>query len=176
MPRIEVRWTFPLLLLALGLIGWVVARYVAAERPWGFAAVFAAVYLLLALVHELGHVAAGLALGMKWKRMVLGLGVGVGLTTRSNGEQLVISIAGPAAHVIAAVVLIAATGFTPKADPVLLAAWFGMIEAVLNLLIPHPRMDGGRAAAAAIACLKGSTAETFAGGPPPEDTEQEVLP
>lgn len=167
MPRVEVRWGAVVLLPALILVGAVlqlmaVGAGLAPPPTAAYALAFAGTYLAVALVHELGHVAAGWALGLRWKELRIGLGIGVVLTDRSNGEQIAISLAGPAAHLACAVGLIAATGMSPDlTSPLSAAGWMLLAEAVLNLLVPHPALDGGRAAVAAWRCLRGRSAESF---------------
>lgn len=175
MPRIEVKPAFAALIALLMLTGMVISPVAIAYQQWsgsslGYAGVFTLAMLGIALCHEAGHVLAGLALGLRWTLLRFTLGVGVGLSSRSNGEQIVVSLAGPAVHLIVCLLLLMGHWPDKLGHPIAVAALMGVGDAVLNVLIVHPRLDGGRALRAAWQCLKGRTAERFASGP--EEDEQ----
>lgn len=167
MPRIRFTWGMALAVPAIIFVAAVLQATAANHdldppAPLAYVLVFTGLYLVVGLVHELGHVVAGWALGLRWKELRVGLGLGVMLTDRSNGEQIVISLAGPAVHLLGSTALIMASGMGPDlADPVSMVGWLTLIEAVVNVVIPHPRLDGGRALLATWRCLRGRSAESF---------------
>lgn len=169
MPGITIR---PLAALVLAIMtttaGWIMYTIADQQGLTGLSAptyigLFVGTLLGIGLVHEMGHVAAGVALGARWTRLTIGLGFAVSLTRRSNGEQIVISLAGPAAHLVGVAVVLMWTQRSPlELDPVNIAAWFMLIEAGVNMLPIRP-LDGHRLFTAGWACLRGRSAETFAG-------------
>lgn len=61
---------------------------------------------------------------------------------------------------IGALVLLLTDPSGPPTSPLAVAACFLVMEAFSNLL-PHPRLDGGKAVAAVWACMKGGSREVF---------------
>lgn len=121
---------------------------------WG--AAVTVLVLLGTLLHELGHVVAGLLAGHRWTKAVLnGLGLGVVIEPKPHGWSRVIrSLAGPLAHLLFALPLIAIALMTSSTgrlmSPELQGSvwWAGGVSslflAVLNAL-PIPGFDGAKA-------------------------------
>ncbi len=107
-------------------------------------------FVLLILVHELGHVAANLYYGLKASPPIFIPYVGAVINLRqapTNARvEAIIGIAGPIAGTIASLAcfgLYVATGN----ELALNLSWFGFTMNLFNLL-PVPPLDGGRVAAA----------------------------
>lgn len=80
-----------------------------AESGWVFAGGFLALYLASIVAHEYGHVAAATSLGGGLERVVIGTRPGVAVDlpdTRTNTDQIRISVAGPAAQISLALLLV----------------------------------------------------------------------
>nr|WP_300151571.1 M50 family metallopeptidase [Propionicimonas sp.] len=120
---------------------------------WG-----AAVTLLIlfgTLLHELGHVIAGVLAGHHWTKAVLnGAGLGVVIEPRPHGwDRVLRSAAGPLAHLLFALPLLAvALMASPAGRPTILEAqtsvWWvagvsSLFLALLNAL-PVPGFDGAK--------------------------------
>lgn len=123
---------------------------------WGASATM--LILLGTVVHELGHVVAGMAAGHRWTRAVLnGAGLGVVIEPRPHGWQRVFrSLAGPVAQFLFSVpLLVVAMTSSPTGRLTVLAAessiWWvsgvsNLFLAVLNAL-PIPGFDGAKVVA-----------------------------
>ncbi|MFT4109815.1 hypothetical protein [Propionicimonas sp.] len=111
--------------------------------------------LLGTIIHELGHVVAGMAAGHQWTKAVLnGAGLGVVIEPRPSGwDRVLRSAAGPFAHLLFSLPVLAVAYFG-TADGQLTAGatetslwWVGGISslflAVLNVL-PFPGFDGAK--------------------------------
>ena len=144
LPTLRVHWVALLAFLplagALGYFAYAGVAHLAGEapaEPFWFAGIFAATYLGLGAIHELGHVAAGLSLGLKWTEItVLPAAMGITLehpagAARTNAQQAVISISGPA--VSAAVALVIVSG-SDQWSALWVAAWCALIDTAFNLL------------------------------------------
>lgn len=115
-----------------------VAIHLSALDPWWFAVLFAAGYFALQLVHELGHVVAFRACGLRWSSFGIAYSrLSVGATgNRTWAVQLLISPAGPAQQMAASAVLLLAH------EPWSLAGMLGAVgclEGGVNLLLPLGR-------------------------------------
>jgi Zn-dependent protease len=120
---------------------------------WG--AAVTVLILLGTLMHELGHVAAGLLAGHRWTRAVLnGAGLGVVIEPKPHGWQRIFrSLAGPVVQLLFAVPLLGiAMAGSPSGRLTVLAAetsiWWvaglgNLFLGVLNLL-PVPGFDGAK--------------------------------
>ncbi len=111
--------------------------------------------LLGTLFHEFGHVVAGILAGHHWTKAVLnGAGMGVVIEPKPHGwDRVVRSVAGPFAHFVFAVPLLAVAVSTTAAHSSVAVAqtsiwWVAGVStlflAVFNLL-PLPGFDGGKA-------------------------------
>lgn len=109
--------------------------------------------MLGTILHELGHVVAGLAVGHRWTMLVLnGAGIGVSINPQPRGwHRITRSLAGPAAQLLVSVPLMAvvyvewAAGM-PVRTPQHSVWWVGgMSNLVLGVicLLPVPGWDGG---------------------------------
>lgn len=173
MPQIKIGLGLPIMVVAMLWLGWFLTSLFGHPDPLGQAVLFALTYLALVLLHEVGHGVAALALGLQWHTLRLGLVPSVRVSRRSNGEQLVISLAGPSLHIAAAAAVIIATGFTIGPGGASLAAWIALLDGVFNLVVPVRRFDGYRAAQALWACLNDRSAQTFAGTTTDKDDTEE---
>lgn len=120
---------------------------------WG--AAVTVLVLLGTLLHELGHVTAGIAFGHRWTTAVLnGAGLGVVMEPAPFGWQRVTrSLAGPLVHLLFALPLLATslrsssvgrlTVRTPELSIWWIAGVSSVFLAVLNLL-PFPGFDGAK--------------------------------
>lgn len=109
--------------------------------------------LLGTIVHELGHVAAGIAAGHRWTKAILnGAGLGVVIEPKPRGwDRVLRSAAGPFAHLLFAVcvlvVALVGSGPVPLAQAQTSIWWVGgassLFLAVLNAL-PIPGFDGAK--------------------------------
>ncbi len=120
---------------------------------WG--AAVTVLILLGTLLHELGHVAAGLLAGHQWTKAVLnGAGLGVVIEPRPYGWQRILrSVAGPVVQLLFALPLLGiALATAPRSGVPLAVAstsiwWVGgvgnLFLGVLNAL-PIPGLDGGK--------------------------------
>jgi len=107
-------------------------------------------FVLLILVHEIGHVVANLYYGIRASPPIFIPYLGAVINLRQNPPnakvEAIIGIAGPVAGTIgslAALALYLATGSQMALD----LAWFGATMNLFNLL-PVPPLDGGRVTAA----------------------------
>lgn len=114
---------------------------------------FATVFTLATLVHELGHVAA-----LKWYRMKAGMpvfipfvGAFVRMTQPPNARvEAVVGIAGPIAGLLAGMVIfVVAHAYSgmPRGYDLMFAAYITFLINLLNML-PVPPLDGARVTAA----------------------------
>lgn len=107
-------------------------------------------FVLLILIHELGHVVANLHYGLPASAPIFIPYVGAVINLRgapANARvEAVIGIAGPVAGALAS---LACFGWYMAGGPqiALVLAWFGFMMNLFNLL-PVPPLDGGRVAAA----------------------------
>ena len=120
---------------------------------WG--AAVTVLILLGTLLHELGHVAAGLAAGHRWTRAILnGAGLGVVIEPGPHGWHRVLrSLAGPLAHLLFAVPLLAVAVLgTPDGQLTVATAqtsiwWVGGVSTVFLAFVnalPIPGFDGAK--------------------------------
>jgi len=111
--------------------------------------------LLGTLLHEFGHVLAGIAAGHRWTKAVLnGAGIGVVIEPKPHGwDRVLRSVAGPLAHFVFALPLLAvAVSTNPGGTNLAIAQtsiWWvagvsSLFLAAFNLL-PVPGFDGGKA-------------------------------
>jgi Zn-dependent protease len=122
------------------------------SAAWGATAglLFATGFVLLILVHELGHSFAMRYYGLSASPPIfipfMGALINLRQQPRNAWEEAVVGIGGPALGTVGALVchaLYRATG----ADLLLRLAWFGYLLNLFNLL-PVPPLDGGRITAA----------------------------
>jgi Zn-dependent protease len=111
---------------------------------------FAVLFVLLLLIHELGHVIAlkreGIASTAPMFVPFLGAAVGMRELPKNAWVEAKVGLAGPVLGSIGAAVLYA-IGRAEHSNLVMAAAYFGFFLNLLNLL-PVTPLDGGRAAAA----------------------------
>lgn len=115
---------------------------------------FAVIYTLGVMLHEIGHAAVYLACGLGWRRTLIGVSASVFPRRRpTRAQQVIISAAGPIAQAAAGAVVVAiATADTL----VLIAGLFILTEGVLNLLLPISRnSDAAKLYRSIHACLQG---------------------
>ena len=107
-------------------------------------------FVLLILVHELGHVVANIHYGLRASPPIFIPYVGAVINLRQNPPnarvEAIIGIAGPVAGAIASL-LVFAIYLTTGSQLALVLSWFGFTMNLFNLL-PVPPLDGGRVAAA----------------------------
>lgn len=137
----------------LGAVSGGLAAYVGVFIPTMYA---------LIVIHELGHAAAGVALGMRWEALSLtGRGVSVRLVdrgvVRTHAQQVLISIGGLLAGIVAAVLVLALTRAADGSwwSPWAAAALLALGESMVNVLPLGRRTDGARAARSMWHCLRG---------------------
>lgn len=167
MPQIIIRPGFLVSLTVTGLLG-LLLHQVAHQAGLGpgsalsYVAWFTGLHLAVILVHELGHVLVAAVLGVRWSALHLDLSISVSLDSRTNGDQVAISLAGPAVHTAAAAALVLSGGIWPVdlASPVSVVGWVLLFEAVWNML-PLGSLDGRRALSASWACLRGGSKEFY---------------
>jgi Zn-dependent protease len=115
-----------------------------------FGVLFAAGFVLLILVHELGHSFAMRHFGLSASPPIfipfMGALINLRQQPRNAWEEAVVGIGGPALGTIGALFCHAMYLFT-GAELLLLLAWFGYLLNLFNLL-PVPPLDGGRITAA----------------------------
>lgn len=162
---IEVRPGFVLLLISMILAHtyfyWAIGIRLGFETSplvalnWGCGVTL--LVLLGTVVHELGHVVAGVLAGHRWVKAVLtGAGLGVAIEPQPAGwDRIVRSLSGPLAQFLVAVPLFGiATLLSPSgtllpdealASPWWIAAMGNLFLAVFNLL-PIPGADGFKVA------------------------------
>lgn len=166
MPQIIIRHGFLVSLTVTGLLGLLLHELSRTFGPTGHSAlgyigIFVGLHLAVTLLHELGHVLVALVLGVRWSAIRFGLGISVDLDSRTNGDQVVISLAGPALHLVAAVALVLVSGVWPiDLSPLSAVGALLLAEAVLNML-PLPGLDGRHALSAAWACVRGGSKEFY---------------
>jgi Zn-dependent protease len=119
-------------------------------RGFTFGLLFATGFVLLILVHEMGH-----SLAMRYYRLsasppifipFMGALINLRQQPRNAWEEAVVGIGGPALGTLGAIVCHALFVFTGN-PLLLLLAWFGYMLNLFNLL-PVPPLDGGRITAA----------------------------
>ncbi|HEX2903699.1 MAG TPA: M50 family metallopeptidase [Jatrophihabitans sp.] len=127
-----------------------VVRGASRQNGYLLALLFAVVIGLSVVLHELGHTAVSLLLGLRVKRIVVFLLGGVSELDGESGrprDEFAIAAAGPAASLLLgagcwALSLLPPTG-SAAAVLLLLAAWSNVVIAVFNVL-PGLPLDGGR--------------------------------
>ena len=119
-------------------------------RGLTFGLLFATGFVLLILVHELGHSFAMRHFGLSASPPIfipfMGALINLRQAPRNAWEEAVVGIGGPALGTAGALVCHAAYLLT-GAELLLLLAWFGYMLNLFNLL-PVPPLDGGRITAA----------------------------
>jgi Zn-dependent protease len=146
--------TWPMALLKTGgsmlLSILVYAALFSASRGPAFGLLFATGFVLLILVHELGHTFAMRHFGLSASPPIfipfMGALINLRQQPRNAWEEAVVGIGGPALGTFGAIVCHAAYIFTGN-ELLLLLAWFGYMLNLFNLL-PVPPLDGGRITAA----------------------------
>ncbi len=152
--KIQVHWTFSILLVWVGLIH--------AARGASTADVVAGIMLILAVfacvvLHELGHALTAKRFGINTRDITLLPIGGVARLERMPDEpyqELIVAAAGPAVNVviagILALALLAVDGFRPIGELALVGGnfavklmWVNVLLVAFNLLPAFP-MDGGR--------------------------------
>jgi len=110
----------------------------------------AAYFLMASLIHELGHLAAARALGLRVASVRLELtGAAILLRGRTSYVQdLLLSVSGPAANLLCCALL----GFF--GERAFFASGLSFLLGFFNLL-PMSRLDGGRALRAAVSLCAG---------------------
>jgi Zn-dependent protease len=107
-------------------------------------------FVLLVLIHEMGHVVANLYYGLPASPPIFIPFLGAVINLRGNipnaKVEAIIGIAGPVAGTIGALAVFA-WYLSTKSELPLELAWFGFTINLFNLL-PVPPLDGGRVAAA----------------------------
>lgn len=171
MPKIIVKPGFAIHLLTIALTAWIIYAISQGLAPHlgttlvkptvskqiEYVSLFMITHVLTYLIHELGHAAAGLALGLRWLELKLhAAGMRVSMSEADHMTRLVVALAGPATHLSLVVFVLALRGFPTlwDADPVAAAAWVLMADVVLNML-PFGRLDGGNAHKSLMRCLQG---------------------
>jgi Zn-dependent protease len=135
----------PVFFLIMGLLGW------ANSRTGTGIAVFMVVGGLSILLHELGHATAHRSFGAHPRVTLTGFGgVTVG-PVQPRGRSLVVTLAGPMAGFIAALVGVALSHAVTAPSTVVKTAlddliWVNVVWGVFNLL-PILPLDGGNVAA-----------------------------
>lgn len=120
---------------------------------WG--AAVTVLILLGSLLHELGHVAAGLASGHRWTGAILnGAGLGVVIQPTPFGwDRVLRSVAGPLAHLLFALPLLAVAVLGASDGRLTVAAaqtsvwWVGGVSSLFLALVnslPMPGLDGAK--------------------------------
>ena len=156
---VRIHFTFLLLLLWIGLAGWVSSGPRAALNT----VVFIALLFLCVILHEFGHIFAARRFGVRTPEVILLPIGGVSRLERIPEEpraEFVIALAGPAVTLAIALVLIAAIGGLPRPENLTeigslraLAGQLAFANLILfffNLLPAFP-MDGGRVLRAGLA-------------------------
>jgi Zn-dependent protease len=107
-------------------------------------------FVLLILVHEMGHVVANMYYGLKASPPIFIPYVGAVINLRESPQnarvEAVVGIAGPIAGTLGSLVCLGLYFATGK-DIFVSLSWFGFFMNLFNLL-PVPPLDGGRVAAA----------------------------
>lgn len=172
MPKIEVSWGLPFLLTML-LVGAYTIRdtvslFAPTESVLVYSLSFTGLIILYIFLHELGHVLVAKMLGMEWDLLKLGAAVGVGFSkkegaARTYNEQALISFAGPITHmtVTAGVLYLCHLLKVPPSSAVVAATLLGFVDGFLNLAIPLKAGDGGKAARACFAIVRGRGQAAF---------------
>lgn len=135
-------------------LAWLIGQQVSFAEALNWATGVVILILLGTMLHELGHVVAGLAVGHRWTRLVLnGAGIGVVVQPVPYGWQRITrSLAGPIVQLLVSIPLLAVFYLELAAGaPVRTAQhsvwWVGgasnLVLALVNLL-PVPGWDGGK--------------------------------
>ena len=155
MPAVRVRWVgFVALLVVLLVVGAFIGSLLDPDgSTWGFAVVFAGTYLLLVLVHEVGHVLPGWFFGMRCTNLTFQFGASVRSEHRDGrdrtpSEQLWISLAGPGLHIAAASLGLTVFDRNGLSFAARVGCLFALFDGVANLLPSGRRSDGWKAVAA----------------------------
>lgn len=119
-------------------------------RGLGYGLLFATGFVLLILVHELGHTFAMRHFGLSASPPIfipfMGALINLRQQPRNAWEEAVVGIGGPALGTLGAIFCHTMYLFTGT-ELLLLLAWFGYLLNLFNLL-PVPPLDGGRITAA----------------------------
>lgn len=168
-------------LLGLVVVAWLItplydlfaAPLGAPERVVGaelFTTLFLVVYLGGIVAHEVGHVLAARRYGGELGHVVLGVLIAVHLhlpNPRTNAAQASISMSGPGAQILAALVCaLLAAGCGPWALGALVAAVLTLIEGGANLLLPlHRTSDASKLYLSLWRIARGRAQHPFLPGP-----------
>ncbi len=134
----------PIFILVMGGLGWL----------YGYTGVLIPVFMLVGglsiLVHELGHATAQRSFGAQPSITLTGFGGYTLGPTQPRGRSLVVTLAGPAAGFLAAIVGVALTQVVTSDSRVVASAlemliWVNVLWGVFNLL-PILPLDGGHLA------------------------------
>ena len=149
---VRIHFTFLLLLLWFGVVGWFAGGLAAAANT----VTFLALLFLCVVLHEFGHIFAARHFGVRTPEVVLLPIGGVSRLERIPEEpqaEFVIAIAGPAVTLVIALALIVLLGGLPPPDElieitgprslIVQLAYANVVLFVFNLLPAFP-MDGGR--------------------------------
>ncbi|MCL4722282.1 MAG: M50 family metallopeptidase [Gammaproteobacteria bacterium] len=141
--------------LLYSLVTWIGGQPAQFAETLNWATGVVILIMLGTMLHELGHVVAGLAVGHRWTKLVLdGAGIGVGMSPAPHGwHRITRSLAGPLVQLLVSVPLLAVVYVEWAAGvPVLTpqhSMWWvgGMSNLVLAVicLLPVPAWDGGKA-------------------------------
>lgn len=156
--RVSISATAPLLVLGLvmaALLALSAGESIRRSQPafmgadWGPLAVCALALALSGVVHEAGHVAAAVVMGFRVTEVkVHALGVAVATAPATDRQAALITLAGPAVHVLATVLALVALGLLAAPGPLGRAAttgaWAAAFEATMNLLPLHRGTDGAK--------------------------------
>lgn len=158
-PRLVLkRWwlVLPLLAVVAGALVYVALdRYGLLQQPSlpvsAQVALFATIWLALALAHELGHAAAYQLLGLGWSALVIrpvGMSV-VRERVPTWRQEILIAAVGPSVQVLLGGLVVVIDG--TLATMVAAAGVLAVAEGVVNGLVPYPRGSDARKLYRAIA-------------------------
>ena len=101
-----------------------------------------AIIMAFALVHETGHLIAGMLLGLRPQKMrILPFGASISFEycNKTNLQKLIIPLAGPITNALIAIIMLFMPEFTDRT----LIIYSNILIAIFNLLPIYP-LDGGR--------------------------------
>ena len=127
-----------------------------------------AMIMIFAIIHELGHLIAGMLLGMKPEKFNIKLfGVSIDFSIRKNDynkkikkanyleiKKIFIALAGPLTNILITIFLIAFNSFNINNNDRLLMIFSNIVLIIFNILPIYP-LDGGRILKGLIYIFKG---------------------